>query len=109
MEKRHRIFIAINLPGDIKKQLAKYQDKWPELGGKWTPKDNLHITLEFLGDLTDLELADVCKIAGEVAERHEVFSITLNNNILTWIYITFPIDVKKNFILVSIESKLRST
>ena len=78
MEKRHRIFIAINLPNDIKKQLAKYQDKWPELPAKWTNKDNLHITFEFLGDLTDIEIAKVCKVAGEVTARHGSFPITLS-------------------------------
>jgi 2'-5' RNA ligase len=78
MEKRHRIFIAINLPEDIKRELVSFYDKWPELPAKWTSKDNLHITLEFLGDLTDVEIADVCKVAGEVAKRHGSFSINLN-------------------------------
>lgn len=78
MEKRHRVFIAINLPEDIKRELAKYSEKWPELPAKWTAKDNLHITLEFLGDLTDTELADACKIAGEVAQRHKNFPVDLN-------------------------------
>lgn len=78
MQKRHRVFIAINLPEDIKRELAKYQEKWPELPAKWTAKDNLHITLEFLGDLTDIEIAEVCKAAREVAKRHNSFSINLN-------------------------------
>ncbi len=78
MEKRHRIFIAINLPEDIKRQLFLYSEKWLELPAKWTTKDNLHITLEFLGHLTDQEIADVCKISGEVAKRHKAFSINLN-------------------------------
>ena len=78
MEKRHRIFIAINLPEDIKRGLSEYQEKWPELPAKWTAKDNLHITLEFLGDLTDEELGNVCKVAGEVSKRHKIFSINLN-------------------------------
>lgn len=78
MEKRHRIFIAINLPEEIKKELAKYQEKWLDLPAKWTSKDNLHITLEFLGHLTDLELADVCQVAGEVAKNHKPFSIDLH-------------------------------
>lgn len=78
MEKRHRVFIAINLPESIKKELAKYYDKWPELPAKWTAKDNLHITLEFLGDLTDMEIADVCKITGEVAKEYKPFAISLN-------------------------------
>jgi 2'-5' RNA ligase len=78
MEKRHRIFIAINLPEDVKKQLASFSDTWAELPAKWAEKDNLHITLEFLGDLTDVETADACKAVSEVAKRHNSFSITLN-------------------------------
>lgn len=78
MQKKHRIFIAINLPEDIKRGLSEYQQKWPELPAKWTNKDNLHITLEFLGDLTDEELGNVCKVAGEVSKRHKIFSINLN-------------------------------
>ncbi len=78
MEKRHRVFIAINLPKEIKKQLADFYDKWPELPAKWTSSDNLHITLEFLGDLTDVEIGDTCEIVKEVAKRHKSFSINLN-------------------------------
>ncbi len=78
MEKRHRIFIAINLPEEIKKELARFYDKWPELPAKWISQDNLHITLEFLGDLTDVEIGDVCEIAKEVVKRHKPFSVVLN-------------------------------
>jgi 2'-5' RNA ligase len=118
MEKRHRIFIAINLPEDVKRGLLEYQEKYQEMfcrfhphtnlteeigiiegdseaaspavrgisksiekigvGVKWTVKDNLHITLEFLGDLTDEELGNVCRVAGEVSKRHKIFSISLN-------------------------------
>lgn len=78
MNKLHRVFIAINLPEDIKKYLLKYQTKWPEIPSKQTIKDNLHITLEFLGNLTDQEIANVCKIVSEVANQNDVFSINLN-------------------------------
>ena len=78
MEKRHRIFIAINLPEEIKRELFLYSKKWPELPAKWTSKDNLHITLEFLGDLTDVEIGDVCRITSEVAKRHSAFDISLD-------------------------------
>ena len=79
MEKRHRIFIAINLPEDIKKELFSYSEKWQEFPAKWTAKDNLHITLEFLGALTDEEIGEVCAIVKEVAERHNCFSLNINN------------------------------
>jgi 2'-5' RNA ligase len=78
MEKRHRIFVAINLPTDIKKQLFLYSEKWTDLPARWTSKDNLHITLEFLGDLTDIEIGEVCQIVKDVAERQKSFSINLN-------------------------------
>ncbi len=74
---RHRIFIAINLPEDIKKKLADYQNKWLELPCRWTKKENLHITLIFLGYLSDEELLEILKITGEIAARQPTFSITL--------------------------------
>ena len=62
---RHRIFIAINLPEDIKKKLTDYQAKWLELPCRWTKKENLHITLMFLGYLSDEELLEILKILAE--------------------------------------------
>lgn len=78
MQKKHRIFIAINLPSDIKKALANYERKWPELPAKWTTPDNLHVTLLFLGDLTDEELGEVCIAVKEVAENYDSFELILN-------------------------------
>ena len=70
--------MAINLPGDIKKELFAYSEKWAELPAKWTEKDNLHITLEFLGSLTDEEVGEVCVAVKGVAERHKSFSLNIN-------------------------------
>jgi len=89
MEKRHRVFIAINFPADVKRALEKHQksiqEEFADLGTegqfrevmKWTSKDNLHITLEFLGFLTDEEIVEACKITGEVAKKCSVFSVNL--------------------------------
>ncbi len=74
----HRIFIAINLPEDIKKRLENYQSKWPELPVRWTKKENLHITLEFLGYITDEELLKTFQNTRELALKHKSFFITLN-------------------------------
>lgn len=73
----HRIFIAINLPENIKKKLSDYQSKWPELPCRWTKKDNLHITLAFLGYLSDEEVLRVCNLVKEVTLKHEPFFINL--------------------------------
>lgn len=87
---RHRVFIAINLPEDVKRRLKDYQEKVEELftpyrseasgSGpvRWTKKDNLHITLEFLGYVSDEEVLKICQNTREIASKHRPFSITLN-------------------------------
>jgi len=74
---RHRIFIAINLPEEIKKELEKYQSQWPELPIRWTKPENLHVTLAFLGYLSDEELVEVLRVTKEVTQKHQPFSINL--------------------------------
>lgn len=74
---RHRVFIAINLPENIKKELAAYQNKWPELPARWTKPDNLHITLEFLGYVQDEEILEILKNTKEKASKHESFEVKL--------------------------------
>lgn len=79
MKKRHRIFIAINLPQDVKKFLAGYQKKFSELPAKWVSAENLHITLVFLGDLTDEELGGVCLTVKEVVKNHNSFDLQVSS------------------------------
>ncbi len=74
---RRRIFIAINLPEEIRKKLAECQGKWPELPVRWTKPKNIHITLVFLGYLSDEELVEICKVAKEVALKHTPFDVNL--------------------------------
>lgn len=75
--KRHRVFVAINLPENIKKKLAEYQTKWPEIPVRWTKPNNIHITLVFLGYLSDEELEEICKITKEIVSKHTPFDINL--------------------------------
>ena len=75
---RHRIFIAINPPEEIKKELISLRDKWLELPCRWTKKDNLHITLAFLGYLSEKELPDILEETREVGQAHSPFLIKLN-------------------------------
>jgi RNA 2',3'-cyclic 3'-phosphodiesterase len=72
-----RIFIAINLPEKIRKNLETQQLRWADLPCKWTREENLHITLAFLGNLNDEELLELCQITKEIASRHEPFNVNL--------------------------------
>lgn len=74
---RHRVFVAINLPEDVKKQLESYQSKWLELPVRWVKKENLHITLIFLGYLSDQDLVEVCRAIKDVSPKHPAFFINL--------------------------------
>ena len=75
---KKRIFIAINLPKNIKRKLSVYQEKWPKLPIKWVKPNNLHITLVFIGSIRDEELSEVCKITKEAVSENSSFSINLN-------------------------------
>ncbi len=78
MNKKRRIFIAINLPEDIKKTLADEQKKWQDFPARWVNPENIHITLVFVGYIEDSGLEKIKQAVGEVVKKHPPFSITLN-------------------------------
>ncbi len=55
-----RAFISVDIPDGVKKQITKIQDSLPEFLGKKTEKENLHLTLKFLGEI-DEEKAGLVK------------------------------------------------
>ncbi len=78
----HRVFIAINLPEDIKRKFVEIQQKWADLPVRWTKKASLHITLVFLGYADDQELYQVCKITKKAAKSHQPFFINFKKVLL---------------------------
>lgn len=46
-----RIFISIDIPENIKKEIRKIQKQLPEFYGKIIETENLHLTLKFLGEI----------------------------------------------------------
>ena len=73
-----RAFIAIPLPEDIKNQIVSFQKKTLGLPINWTKKENLHITLLFLGYLNEDQLSDTIEAFEEIISYHSLFSITLS-------------------------------
>jgi len=74
----HRIFIAINLPESVKEKITSAQKNLRAFPARWVKKENLHITLIFLGRFKDEEVARVCQIAQEVAGKTQPFQIKLD-------------------------------
>ena len=54
-----RIFIAIDLPEDVKEEIKKIQNILPDFSGKKTELQNLHLTLKFLGEIEEDTLEKV--------------------------------------------------
>lgn len=56
-----RLFIAIELPEDIKLQITKVQDmlKGTGLDAGWTRPEGIHLTLQFLGEVDEAGIPDI--------------------------------------------------
>ncbi len=70
-----RTFLAIDIDEHIRKGLADVEEMLASQDARisWVAAENLHITLNFLGDVKDEMAADVCHIAAEVAATVEPF------------------------------------
>lgn len=73
----HRLFIAINLPEKIKNRLLSFQDKWPELPARWAKKENLHITLLFLGVINEENIPAVLEVTEKTAKKYPPINLKL--------------------------------
>lgn len=74
----HRIFIAINLPAKAKAELFALRERYAELPARWTKPNNLHVTLEFLGNMSDKEIETVKESARTAASKSKPFQIKFN-------------------------------
>ena len=59
-----RLFVAIPLPEDVRLELARLSGGVP--GARWTPVDNLHVTLRFIGEADGGQFADIAAALGAV-------------------------------------------
>jgi len=78
-----RCFIAIDIPEEIRAELADLQKK---LAGqvdirkgdvKWVEPEGMHLTLKFLGEVPDNQIVEVCNVAKEVAGRYRAFDFAV--------------------------------
>ncbi|HOF45060.1 MAG TPA: RNA 2',3'-cyclic phosphodiesterase [Candidatus Pacearchaeota archaeon] len=81
---KKKIFIAINLPEKIKSELVSYQEKIDRFFDdtcpiKWTKKDNLHITMFFIGFVEYDELINVINKTEKALEDLEPFKIKIDS------------------------------
>ena len=75
-----RIFIAIEFSNEIKKYLHNIQEivKKNSISGKFTDKDNFHLTIRFIGEITEVQLNNLKKAIDNVALNQEKFELNFS-------------------------------
>jgi 2'-5' RNA ligase len=76
-----RTFIAIEIPSEIKAALAALQTKLRRAGAdvSWTKPENLHLTLNFLGEVDERRIVEVEKACVDLAAEFQPFTLRLND------------------------------
>jgi RNA 2',3'-cyclic 3'-phosphodiesterase len=76
---KRRIFIALNPPGVKKSSIYKlfYDLRKRKLPIKWTPSENLHITLLFLGNMSTGQISNLNILLTQIAKTTLPFPVYL--------------------------------
>ncbi len=79
---RVRCFIALELSDEARAELARLQAQLqalaPSNAVRWTPPNNIHLTLHFLGDVSPDYLETVARTVRDVAALMPSFSLSLS-------------------------------
>ncbi|MBI3408884.1 MAG: RNA 2',3'-cyclic phosphodiesterase [Planctomycetes bacterium] len=76
---RVRTFIAIDPGRPIQDRLVSLQENLARTGVqvKWVERDNLHVTLLFLGEVDDRDVPAVCRAVEDGVKQHKPFELTV--------------------------------
>ena len=82
---KHRIFIAILLPEELKIKIAKFQENlWPSIlqsnlqgGLRWVKTENLHFTLAFIGWVDEEQIVRIKEVVRDISQRFPLFPLKL--------------------------------
>jgi RNA 2',3'-cyclic 3'-phosphodiesterase len=73
---KKRVFIAINLPKKIKDSLFSFRNQYSEIPARWTKKENLHITLFFIGYVSEKNMEKMKKAVEETVQIADSFELS---------------------------------
>jgi 2'-5' RNA ligase len=68
-----RLFVGVGLPADVRMRLSALGAGVP--GARWVPEENLHLTLRFIGEVTEGDAEDIHDALMSI--RTKAFDITL--------------------------------
>ncbi len=77
-----RLFLAIDLPGDLKRKIVRFQDSLSSYRRfiRFSPFENLHITIKFLGEQPEFAMDRIVEISKAISGTSEPFKIDLNRS-----------------------------
>ena len=78
-----RLFIGVDFPQQVVDALCSLQNKIRDLvrGGRFPTPDNLHLTLQFLGETPESRVTEIHQALSAVASRHAPFQLAVDNRI----------------------------
>ena len=74
-----RAFIAIELSSEIRQELSFVQSQLKTVNAdlKWVRPESIHLTLKFLGNITQEKIGEVKKILDTISQNHKPFEVSL--------------------------------
>ncbi len=74
-----RTFVAIEVSDEIRRKAVETIRELSEakIDVKWVVAENMHLTLQFLGDVPEKELAAVCRSVGDAAAKLDSFPLEI--------------------------------
>lgn len=77
--KKRRLFIAIKIPNELKKNLVNFQKQFETKDINWTKFENLHITVQFLGWVDENKIFSIEKDIEKAAQVATPFNLNFEN------------------------------
>ena len=97
-----RSFIAIDLPNSLNTSLERaslhLQDLLNGLPVRWVPVQNIHLTLKFLGDVSEKNIPMIQAILKNEANSHNIFEISVGG------FGVFPNAARPRVLWVGVEA-----
>ncbi|MGB2896902.1 MAG: RNA 2',3'-cyclic phosphodiesterase [Anaerolineales bacterium] len=79
--RRMRAFIAVNIPVGIKRKLEEEIERLSTLihdgSVQWARSEGIHLTLKFLGEITNSHLGEIRQTLEREIEKHPLFTLSI--------------------------------
>ncbi len=97
-----RSFIAVDLPDSLNTPLEKasiqLQEALAGLPVRWVPVNNIHLTLKFLGDVSEKNLAVIKSIVKSEAANYQIFEVSVGE------FGVFPNNARPRVLWVGVQA-----